>query len=40
MCMGESGNQAALPFLANVAATDDGDHEVHAAAEEAIEKLR
>jgi thiol-disulfide isomerase/thioredoxin len=37
--IGESGNQAALPFLATVA-TGDGDHEVQAAAEEAIEKLR
>ncbi len=36
--LGESGNPVALPFLASVAAGDDGE-EVQAAAQEAIDKL-
>ncbi|MBC2743827.1 MAG: hypothetical protein HGJ93_12465 [Desulfosarcina sp.] len=36
--LGESGNKAALPFLATVA-TGDYDEEVQSAAGEAIEKL-
>ena len=37
--IGESGNEAALPFLSSVAAGD-YDGEVISAAEEAIEKLQ
>lgn len=37
--LGESGNRAALPFLADVAAGDH-DEEVQSAAQEAIEKLK
>lgn len=37
--IGESGNRAAIPFLEKVAAAD-GDDEVHAAAVEAIDKLK
>ena len=36
--LGESGNPAALPFLASVAAGDGGE-EVQAAAQEAMDKL-